>query len=141
LAPTSFGQHIAFQHLTNEEHTDHQQDRCPDRPELRNRHQGRHQEAGQGTEVRDEAQQPRHQPDHCAEVEAGQRQRDRVKQGKRKTDDRLAAHEAGDGIIDIARQSANRLAVRQRNPSIDGGDHAIPIAQEIERHDRRDDQQ
>ncbi len=69
-------------------------------------------------DVGDEAQQPRHQPDQETEIEAGQRQPDRVEHREDQADYGLAAHEARDGVVDIAGEAVHRGAMLQRNPAI-----------------------
>ncbi len=48
-------------------------------------------------------------------------------------------HEAGERAVDEAGLLADRVDVAARQPLVDAGDDAVPVAQQEERHDRRDD--
>ena len=65
-----------------------------------------------------------------------QRQRDRVERAENEADERLSAHEAGDGPVDIAGDGADGVPVAHRHPGIDGAHHAVPIDEHVERDDR-----
>ena len=52
---------------------------------------------------------------------------DGVERAEDQADQRLPAHEAGDRVVDVAGEPAHRVAVLQRNPAVDRGDHAVPV--------------
>src|SRR6187200_199414 len=52
----------------------------------------------------------------------------------------LPAYEACNGIIDLTPQGSNFVAVLGGDPSVDGGDHLVPVDGHVDCHYRRYDQ-
>ena len=73
-------------------------------------------------------------------AEPGEPQRGRIKHRQDDADDELAAHEAGNRVVNVAGQTPDILALQLREPHIERGDRAVPVDQQIDRDDRRDDQ-
>ena len=58
-------------------------------------------------------------PISSPKFEPGEGQRDRVERAEDQADRGLAAHEARDRVVHLAREAAHRLAVLQRDPVVD----------------------
>ena len=135
------GQELALDHLADREHRKHQADPNRVERELHQRHgePGNHaqqhaEDGDEGDDARGQAQdQPEIQPDHG--------QSDAVEGAEQQADRRLAAHEAGERPVDLPDLLADGFGVGARQPSVDGGDDPVPIAQQVEGHHRRNHQE
>ena len=133
-------QDVAFEPLAEHKHQRPPADRNPVRPELRHRDDGGDEKSAERADERNEAEQAGHQADQKSRLEPDERQADGVEDRKDQADHRLPAHEAGDGAVHVAGEPVHRVAMMPRNPAVDRLHHAVPVDQQIERHDRRDDE-
>ena len=69
------------------------------------------------------------------------RQPERIHDAEHKAHRALPAHEAGRCGIDVGGDLADGLDMVARNAAVDLCDHAVPVEQHVERHDRGDDEQ
>ena len=53
---------------------------------------------------------------------------------------RLATDETGNGAVDVAENAPDRISMVTRQPTVDTRDHAVPVEQDIEGHNRGDDE-
>ena len=132
-------QNVAFNELPDEEDTYYDRDPHPVRPELGKRDTARDQEPGHRADVRNETEQAGAEADQEGEVQADKRQRHRVEAAEENDDEGLAANEPGKCIVDLAREPANGFAMADWKPRVHLVDHAVPIDEDIEGHDRHDD--
>ena len=95
--------------------------------------------ADQHAEIGNERDQPRAQANEKAEFEPDQGQSDGVEDAEDQADRRLAADEAGQGTVDLAHLGADggRGAARQKH--INSRHDAVPVTQQVEGDERRDD--
>src|SRR6516165_6112442 len=128
--------HLIRQKLPDKENGGYEQDRCPVRPELRDRDARRNNETGERAEIGDEAYQACRKADRQTVLEADQPQRKCVVYGEDQTKRALAAHESTDRVVDLAGQRSHRVAARGRDPVVDRCDHPVPIVDKVERNDR-----
>ncbi len=83
--------------------------------------------------------EPGNRPDDQPEIEPRRHQRHRIERAEDQADRDLAADEARQHPVDIAREAADHVAVVARQPAVDLGDHVVPVEQQVEGHDRHDD--
>ena len=94
-----------------------------------------HQAADEG----DEGERADHQPDGEPEIEAEQAESDAVIDGQDDADQGLAVDEPGQVAVDQPDLLAHDLGLAARQPAVDAVDQTVPVAQQIEGHDRRDE--
>ncbi len=133
-------QEVSFDHLAGDEHARDHGNLAPG-IELGDGERHPDEEAGQHPHIRDEWEQSRSQPYDEAELQPHQRQADGVKQAEQKADGELAPEEAGQRHVDQVRLLMDRREVLARQAWIDPLDDEVPVAQQIERDDGRDDEQ
>ncbi len=109
--------------------------------ELHQRHADRQRRADQGADEGNERDQARDQADHEAELQPDQRQADAVKRCEAKADQGLAAQVSGDGGVGLVREGADGRRVVERQRAVDRRQHLGPVAQQVEGHHRRDEEQ
>ena len=97
--------------------------------------------ADQRADERDEGDQAGDQANHEAELQPDQRQADAVEGAEAEADQRLAAQVAGDGAVGLVRQGADGGGIVERQRAVDRGQHLGPVAQQVEGHHRREEQQ
>ena len=135
------GQEIALDHLADHEHRKHQADPNRVERELHQRHGDPGNDAQQHAEDGDEGDDARGQAQDQPEIQPDQGQPDAVEGAEQQADRRLAAHEAGERPVDAPGLLADGFGVGARQPSVDGGDDPVPVAQQVEGHHRRDHQE
>ena len=101
----------------------------------------RQHQPDQRADIGDEADQPGEQADQDAEIEAGERQPDRIVDAERQRQRALPAHEAGGRRVDVGGDGAHRRDMLARHPAVDLGDHAVPVEQHVEGDHRRHHEQ
>ena len=133
-------QDVALQRLSEHEDPGHQRDPAPIAPELHQRHPDGEPAAHDGADIGDEGHEARQRADHDAEVEPDEGERHGVERAEDQHHRSLAAQEAGQGRVDLAPEAPDRGGVLARQELVHAGDHAVPVEQEIECHDRHDHQ-
>src|SRR5205085_6897875 len=134
-------QHVAFEELAD--HADAEDHKHPGRvgPELRDRNSDREHEPGHRADIGHEGEQTRGEPDDGAELEPDQPQRNSIERAEDEADPDLTAYEGADDPVDLSYECAHGVAMFERQPAIQGFDHAVPIDQQIEGHDRHNHQE
>ena len=117
---------VALEELADEEDRDDREDRRPLGPELRHRDPGREHEPGHGTHIGHEGDDAGDEPDQQSEIQAGDREPERVERPEDQADAGLAAHEGGDRDIDLTRETTHRPALRPRHPAVDSDRPSAP---------------
>jgi hypothetical protein len=84
---------------------------------------------------------PGDQADDEAELQADDRQADSVERAEAEANQRLAADVARDGGVGFDRQRADGRGIVERQGPIDRRQHLGPVAHQVERHHRGDEQQ
>jgi hypothetical protein len=133
-------QDVALDELADPE--DHRDDhgKLPARPGLHQRHPDGDEEAEDRADERDEGDEAGGEADERPEAQAHQAQRHAVEQAEEKADERLAAHKARNGTVDIAGDLPDGRRMLAGQPGIDLRDHVVPVEQDVEGHHGRDDQ-
>jgi hypothetical protein len=84
---------------------------------------------------------PETDADEHAETQSRQRQPDRVISAEDDAYQKLAAQIAGKRLVDLAHQASHGVALPQRYQIVERCYDAVPVAEQVESHDRRDDEQ
>ncbi len=134
-------QDIAFEHLAGHEDGDGGGQPDPVRPELDDGDDDRGDEAAGEAEIGDEAQYAGGQADEQAVVEADGDQAGGIEDAEHRAGQHLAAHEGGDLLVHGAGEPADLVGVVARQQPVDPGDHAVPVAQQVEDHEGGDEEQ
>jgi hypothetical protein len=79
---------------------------------------------------------PTTRPHDQAILQPDQRQRHRVEGGQQQADEPDAPNEAGQRGVEQPQLLADHGGVGARQPAVDPGNHPVPVAQQVERHDR-----
>ena len=69
-------------------------------------------------------------------MQPDQHQAGAIENSKDQADQSLTADKTGNGGVYLARQRANGFPMRPRHPIVHGHQHAVPVQQQIESHDR-----
>src|SRR5829696_2070267 len=133
-------QHIVSEHFPHKTSSANDNDWRPARPKLGNRHAHRDHKTCTSAEIGDEANQTGYEADRNSMMETDAPQDGGVEHTQNETYDCLPAHEACNGVIDLPPQRSNLIAVLGGDPSVDGGDHLVPIDGDVDCNYRRYDQ-
>ena len=68
-------------------------------------------------------------------------QHGRVEDAEDQAHGALAADEGGDGVVDVVAEAADDRRVVARQPAVDLREHRVPVDEQIEHDERRDEQQ
>ncbi len=131
---------VALHNLAEDEYRDDDGDPVP-LVELREGDAGGGDEPEDRADEGDEGENARDEPDHQPEIQPGQRQRHGIEGTEQETHRGLAAHEAGEGFVHKPRLLADGVGMLARQQRIDMREHPVPIAQEVEGDDGRDEDQ
>ena len=134
------GQHVAFDGLSDEVDAGHHQPHHPG-VELGQSDAHGDDEADDRPDIGDEREHSGPEADQDGEVQAGDAEGDRVVRAEDEANQPLPPEKVRQRAIDLRRQMADRRRVGARQMAVDGRDQAIPVAQQIERHHGRDDEQ
>ncbi|MNT13208.1 hypothetical protein D3C72_1481700 [compost metagenome] len=134
-------QDVAFDELAGKEHDERQEDINIVRPELHDGDADGEDEADHGSDIGNEADETRKKADQQTEIQAHQRQANGVINPENDAERPLPAHETGNGLVHVAGDLADGMDIVARYPAVDLVDHPVPVEQEVEGDDGRDDQQ
>ena len=98
-------------------------------------HGGR--ETGHGTDIRNEGQEARHDPDGDAKLQPCQMQSEGVENPKPEATQQLPAQPGGKNAVRIARDLPDHIRTAPRQPAFNARQHGGPISQQIKRDNRR----
>ena len=90
---------------------------------------------------RDEGEDPRREPHQQSVLQTGRAQHGRVEDAEDQAHGALAADEGGDGVVDVVAEAADDRCVVARQPAVDLREHRVPVDEQIEHDERRDEQQ
>ena len=133
-------QEIPLEDLPEREDGDDQRDRQPF-GKLRQRQAQAGDQPDGRAEIGDERDQPGAHAHQQAEVEPNHGQSDGVNGAQYQADQRLAAQESGQAVVDLAHLFANGVGGAAGQQAVEVGDDPIPVAQQVERHHRHDHRQ
>jgi hypothetical protein len=131
---------VAFDELPQGEHAGHQPDH-EDVLELERGDEQADRRADQHADIGHEGEQTGKQADHQPILQADQPQTEAVKHGKEQADHGLTAEEAGQDLVALAGEIVDRGPHVRREQTAQLGDHDVPVAQEVEGHNRRHEHQ
>ena len=134
------GQEVALDHLSDGEHPGHQGDVDPS-GKLGQSDAETDRQADQHTEIGDERDEPGCEADDEAEVETDEAQSDAVEDAEDEAHRGLAADEPGQGAVDLQELLAHHRGRFARQQGIEPRDDAVPVAQQVEGHQGRDQRQ
>ena len=133
-------QEVAFKHLTNGKDNHHNAKIKTD-AKLRQCHPDPNGKTGNHPEIGHKRYKPGHKPDDKAKLKPRNRKAKPVKQPQQQTNGRLPTDKPGKRIINVARTLANIIGRLAWQIPVDLRNDSIPIAQQIKRHNRGNEQQ
>ena len=134
------GKEVSFQKLAGHKNQDHLQD-WHQRIELGKGNADAEQETDNAADIGNERNQTGDETDQQTEGKSDEIQAERVVGAQNDTDAELSANETRQCAVYLAGLFANRGLGLARQQTVDFGDEHVPVAQHVERDDRRNQQQ